>query len=138
MLKRGSKIFQLDCGSRRESPKQGVLVLVAIKEQTRFAGTRLMKLRFFYLQRHAAVFFMLLDATLAETGTTELAVEFLSVLNRVPALAAFDSPVNELKHKSRRAPTLIQMRLSTAEPFKQRKTDYVECFCFFTPAFALQ
>jgi hypothetical protein len=58
----------------------------------------LVRLRFFYMLRHHAVRFVLSDTTLAETGGTELAIEFLTVSNFVSTFAAFDGPVDELKH----------------------------------------
>jgi len=42
---------------------------------------------------------MLGDATLTYTRGAILAVEFLPMANLVPTFAAFDRPIDELKHK---------------------------------------
>ncbi len=57
-----------------------------------------MELRTLDQQPGDAFVFMLGNAVSAQAGGAILAVEFLAVKNFVPALAAFDGSVDELKH----------------------------------------
>ena len=90
------------------------------EEITRLIQVLLMRVQFFYLQRQKAFGFMLGDATLTYTRGAILAVEFLPMANLVPTFAAFDRPIDELKHKpvlatcgKKHQSTAVHMRLST-------------------------
>jgi len=79
-----------------------------------------MRVQFFHMQREKAFSFMLGDATLTYTRGAILAVKFLAMTNLVPTFAAFDRPIDELKHKPVHAAcgkqlksTAVHMRLST-------------------------
>ena len=60
---------------------------------------RLVELRTLHQQPRNAFVFMLGNAVFAQAGRAILAVKLLAVENFVPAFAAFDGSVDELKHR---------------------------------------
>jgi hypothetical protein len=57
------------------------------------------ELRTLYLEPRDAFVFVLRNAVPAQAGGAILTVEFLAVENFVPAFTAFDSSIDELKHR---------------------------------------
>ena len=76
------------CGGR----KRGSLCVIQIFD-------RLVEVRTLHQQPGDTFAFVLGNAVFAQAGRAILAVEFLPVKNFVPAFAAFDGSVDELKHK---------------------------------------
>jgi hypothetical protein len=53
--------------------------------------------------RQETLLLMAKEAAFTDTGAAVLAIEFLAVADLVPALTAFDGPIDQLKHLTFRA-----------------------------------